>query len=217
MNKPLLISGDRTYSSSSLRVWLLLTEFDVPFNEKLIKLFQNDTVEKIAMYSPSLQLPVLLHDDIRVWDSLAICEYINETFLEGRGWPQHARKKAAARSIANELHADFQEFKKDWPMNCRLRTRMKPSEIIEKEIARLDAIIYCCRISYGDGGEYLFGSFSIADCILAPLVIALKAYGAVLTEQSGIYIQHLFSNPNIEWWLEQADGEQQFLPWERRA
>lgn len=217
MKIPELISGDRTYSSSSLRVWLLLNEFELPYKEKVIKLFQSDTVEKIAMYSPSLQLPVLIHDDIKVWDSLSICEYINETFLEGRAWPQHSKKKATARSIANELHADFQEFKKDWPMNCRLQTRMKASEPIEKEIARLDAIMYCCRNNYGDGGDYLFGQFSIVDCMLAPIVIALNAYGAELTKQSRVYIQYLLSNPNLEWWLEQADNEQQVLTWERRA
>lgn len=207
MTKPTLVSGDRNYSSSSLRVWLLLNEFEVPYEETVIKLFQSNTVEKIAMYSPSLQLPVLIHDSIKIWDSLAICEYVNETFLEGRAWPQDAKKRAAARSIANELHADFQHFKKDWPMNCQLQRQMKASKSIEKEIARLDAIIYCCRTNFGDGGSYLCGQFSIVDCILAPMAIALNSYGAVLSQQSRDYIQILLSNSNLEWWLEQAGIE----------
>lgn len=220
-NKPRLISGDRNYSSSSLRVWFLLNEFEVPYEESTIKLFQSDSVEKIAMYSPSLQLPVLIHDTIKVWDSLAICEYINETFLEGLAWPQHAKKRAAARSIANEIHADFQHFKKDWPMNCQLKSKTKVSSDIEKEIARLDAIIYCCRSNFGDGGAYLFGHFSITDCMLAPLAIALDAYGASLSQQSQAYIQTLLSNPNLEWWLEQARSEiskeSQVIDWEQTA
>ena len=225
MNKPQLVSGDRNYSSSSLRVWLLLNEFEIPYEEIVIKLFQSNTVEKIAMYSPSLQLPVLIHESqketIKVWDSLAICEYINETFLEGRAWPQHAKKRAAARSVANELHADFQHFKKDWPMNCQLQTKMKASKSIEKEIARLDAIIYCCRTNFGDGGSYLSGQFSIVDCMLAPIAIALNAYGAELSKQSSGYIQTLLSNSNLEWWLEQAgvelEEEIENINWEKTA
>ncbi len=217
MQKPRLVSGDRNYSSSSLRAWLLLNEFEVPYDESIIKLFQDDSVEKIAMVSPSLQLPVLQHGDVKVWDSLAICEYINETFLESRAWPANLKKKAAARSIAHELHADFQHFKKDWPMNCQLRSKMKVSGSIENEIARLDAIMYSCRSSFGDGGPYLFGSFSIADCMIAPMVIALKAYGAELTQKSWSYIHTLLSNPNLEWWLEQAENEQLDFNWEQRA
>ena len=221
MTKPQLVSGDRNYSSSSLRVWLLLNEFEVPYEETLIKLFQSNSVEKIAMYSPSLQLPVLIHDSIKVWDSLAICEYINESFLEGRAWPQHAKKRAVARSIANELHADFQHFKKDWPMNCQLQSQMKASLSIEKEIARLDAIIYCCRTNFGDGGSYLCGQFSIVDCMFAPIVVALRAYGAELSQQSREYIQTLLSNSNLEWWLEQAgeelEKELENINWEQIA
>lgn len=217
MNQAHLISGDRTYSSSSLRAWLLLNEFEIPYRESVIKLFQSDSIEKIAMVSPSLQLPVLEHGEVRVWDSLAICEYINETFLEGRAWPRHLKKKAAARSIANELHSDFQQFKKDWPMNCRLQTSMKVSGLIEEEIARLDAIMYSCRTSYGDGGDYLFGQFCIADCMIAPMLIALKAYGAELTQNSWHYVHTLLSNPNLEWWLEQAENEDLGFNWEKSA
>lgn len=221
MTKAQLVSGDRNYSSSSLRVWLLLNEFEVPHEETVIKLFQNNSVEKIAMYSPSLQLPVLIHGSIKVWDSLAICEYINETFLEGRAWPQDAKKRAAARSIANELHADFKHFKKDWPMNCQLQTQMKASKSIEKEIARLDAIIYCCRTNFGDGGKYLCGQFSIADCVFTPMAVALSGYDAELSQQSRAYIQTLLSNSNLEWWLEQAgrelEKELENINWEKSA
>lgn len=210
-NKLQLISGDRNYSSSSLRVWLLLNEFGIHYEDLFIKLFQSNTVEKIALYSPSLQLPVLIHhtpqDIIKVWDSLAICEYLNESYLEGLAWPQDTKKRAAARSVANELHADFQHFKNEWPMNCQLKTQMKATAPIDNEIARLDAIIYCCRNHFGDGGHYLFGRFSIADCMIAPMSIALNAYGAELSKESKAYIQTLLSNTNLECWIEQAEAE----------
>lgn len=212
-----LITGDRNFSSSSLRAWLLLQEFDIAFTEIVLELYKNDSAEKVGMYSPSLQVPVLIHDDIKVWDSLAICEYLSETFLEFQGWPMNAKKRAAARSICTELHSDFQHFKKEWPMNCQISVKMKPTETIEKEIARLDSIIYCCRRKYGDGGEYLFGKFSIADCMFAPFAISLQAYGADLSGQSQNYLTTLLNNPHMQWWLDQANNEVEELSWEKTA
>lgn len=212
-----LITGNRNFSSSSLRAWLLLQEFDIAFTEIVLELYKSNTAEKVGFYSPSLQVPVLIHDDIKVWDSLAICEYVSETFLEFQGWPMHAKQRAAARSICTELHADFQNFKKEWPMNCQLSLKLKPSEAIDQEISRLDAMIYCCRRKYGDGGEYLFGRFSIADCMFAPFAVSLNAYGALLGRQSQEYLNTLLSNSHMQWWLEQANNEVEDLGWELSA
>ncbi len=140
------------------------------FTEIAIDLFKGDSSEKLGMYSPSLKVPVLIHNDIKVWDSLPICEYISETFVENKAWPCHLKKKAAARSVVAELHSDFQHFKQEWPMNCSLHVKMAPDEKLAQEIAA-DAIMYCCRRKYGDGGKYLFGRFSIADAFMAPVVI----------------------------------------------
>ena len=210
-----LITGNKNYSPSSLRPWLLLQEFEVPFMEIAIDLFKPDSAEKLGIYSPSLKVPVLIHDDIKVWDSLPICEYLSETFLENRAWPTHMKKRAAARSVVAEIHSDFQHFKREWPMNCQLNVKMKPDDLLEREIARLDAIMYCCRRKFGDGGDYLFGSFSIADCFLAPVAIALRAYGAELSWKTNLYMDRLLSNPHLEWWLDQARSELEEVPFDK--
>jgi glutathione S-transferase len=212
-----LITGNRNFSSSSLRPWLLLQEFSIPFTEIKIDLFKPDSAEQLGLYSPSLKVPVLLHDDIKVWDSLPICEYLSETFLEDKGWPCHLKKKAAARSVVAELHSDFQHFKHEWPMNCQMNFKMKPDEALEKDIARLDAIMYCCRRKYGDGGDFLFGRFSIADCFMAPAAISLRAYGAELSWKTNLYIDTLLSNAHMQWWLEQAQDEFEDLPLDKAS
>lgn len=212
MNDLQLITGNKNFSPSSLRPWLMLQEFEVPYTEIAIDLFKADSAEKLGVFSPSLKVPVLIHNEIKVWDSLPICEYISETFLENRGWPSHLKKKAAARSVCAELHSDFQHFKREWPMNCLLSVKMKPDEILEREIARLDAIMYCCRRKYGDGGDYLFGQFSIVDCFLAPVAVSLRSYGAELSWKTNLYMDFLLANPHMQWWLEQAQQEISALP-----
>lgn len=202
-----LISGNRTMSHNSLVPWLLLKEFKIPFREISIDLFGGDAIERLGLYSPSLKVPVLIHNDIKVWDSSPICEYINETFLENQGWPRHIKKRAAARSICAELHADFSYFRQHWPMNCNLLKPGKPDAQLEREIARLDAILYCCRSKYGDGGPYLFGNFSIADAFIAPFAIALHGYGAPLSEKSQEYLFALLVNPHMLCWLDDARRE----------
>lgn len=202
-----LITGNRTMSHNSLVPWLLLKELKIPFHEIRIDLFRGDAVEKVSLYSPSLKVPVLIHNDIKVWDSYPICEYISESFLEGRGWPRDLKKRAAARSTCAELHADFSYFRQHWPMNCNLQLPSKPDARLEREIARLDAIMYCSRRKYGDGGPYLFGAFSIADAFMAPFVLSLQTYDAQLTEKSREYVFALLVNPHILGWLSDAQRE----------
>lgn len=202
-----LITGNRTTSASSLVPWLLLKEFEIPFHEIAIDLFRSDAIERLGLYSPSLKVPVLIHNDVKVWDSLPICEYVSETFLEYQGWPSHLKKRAAARSVCAELHGDFSHFQQQWPMNCNLVQPSKPDARLETEIARLDAIMYCCRRKFGDGGPYLFGRFSIADAFMAPFAIALHGYGAELSRKSLGYMDTLLNNPHVLAWQDEARAE----------
>lgn len=204
-----LVTGDRNFSASSLRAWLLLKQFGIDFEEIRIPLFRPDTIEKLALYSPSLKVPVLLHGEVKAWDSLAVCEYVSETFLEGRGWPWSTVKRAAARSISAELHSGFPRFNRDWPMNCRAHMKLRTDERLDEEIARLDAIASCCRHKYGANGDWLFGNFSIADCLYAPYAVALRGYGALLTARASEYVDTVLANEHVAWWLEQAQEERE--------
>ena len=202
-----LITGNRTISSTSLIPWLLLRQHELPFHEIRIDLFRDDAIEKLGWFSPSLKVPVLIHHDIKVWDALPICEYLSETCLEGRGWPRHQKKRAAARSVCAELHGDFLAFKQQWPMQCHLQVTSAIDAALERDIARLDAIMSCCRRKYGDGGDWLFGRFTIVDAFMAPFAIALDCHGAELTAAAADYCQKLLRNMHLLEWLYEAQLE----------
>tara|TARA_B100000959_G_scaffold44366_1_gene44811 strand:- start:9785 stop:10444 length:660 start_codon:yes stop_codon:yes gene_type:complete len=196
-----LVMGNKNYSSWSLCPWLLLKMFDVEFEEIQIALYQDNTAEKLGPYSPSLKVPVLLHKEVTVWDSLAICEYVSEVILGGAGWPANPKRKANARSISAEIHSEFPALKKDWPMNCKASFSLSPSEELPDEISRIDAIWSCCRRRYGENGNYLYGRFSIADCMFAPVAVSFDAYGAELSSDAHAYLQALLDNPFVQKWI----------------
>jgi glutathione S-transferase len=211
MNKTKLVIGNKNYSSWSMRPWLLLKNFDIPFEEINIALYQNNTAEKLGPYSPSLKVPALLHSETTVWDSMAICEYISEQMLDGRGWPANPKKRASARSICAEMHSEFPNLKKDWPMNCKANVELFLSDQIADEIARIDAIWSCCRRKYRADGEYLYGRFSIADCMYAPMAICFKSYGATLSMEAQRYCDTILSNSHIQDWLQQGREEKESI------
>jgi len=190
-----------------MRPWLLLKAFDIPFEEINIALYQDNTAEKLGPYSPSLKVPALLHNETTVWDSLAICEYISEQLLDGRGWPVSPKKRASARSICAEIHSEFPILKKDWPMNCNASVDLFVSDKIADEIARIDAIWSCCRRKHGVGGVYLFGRFSIADAMYAPVAICFQSYGARLSMEAQRYANALLANPHVQEWIAAGRAE----------
>lgn len=206
-----LVIGNKNYSSWSMCPWLLLKMFDVDFDEIRITLYQDNTVEKLGPYSPSLKVPVLLHGAITVWDSLAICEYISEEILLGDGWPNSPKRRASARSVSAEMHSEFPALKRDWPMNCKASFRLTPSEILSNEIARIDAMWSCCRHRFGENGNYLYGRFSIADCMFAPVAVCFDAYGAELSGDAHTYMQALLDNPFVQKWISLGRREKEPL------
>lgn len=209
MSTTRLVIGDKNFSSWSLRPWLLLKNFDIPFEEVNVALYQGNTAEKLGPLSPSLKVPAFQHRDTNVWDSISICEYISEALLDGKGWPSSPRKRATARSICAEVHAEFPNLKRDWPMNCHASVKLSVTDAIADEIARIDAIWSCCRRKHGAGGEYLFGRFSIADCMYAPMAISLNAYGAVLSASAQQYAHTILANPWVQEWIRHGKAEQQ--------
>ncbi len=206
-----LVIGNKNYSSWSLCPWLLLNMFDVDFEEIQITLYQDNTAEKLGPYSPSLKVPVLLHKDTTVWDSLAICEYISENLLGGAGWPGSPQRKAHARSVSAEVHSEFATLKTEWPMNCKASYRLSPSQELEDEVARIDAIWSCCRRRFGENGKYLYGRFSITDCMFAPIAISFESYRADLCGDANTYMQTLLDNPFVQKWITLGRREKEHL------
>ncbi len=204
-----LVIGNKSFSSWSMRPWLLLRNFDIPFEEVRVELYQPNTAEKLGPLSPSLKVPALIHHDTTVWDSIAICEYISEALLDHRGWPVTPRKRATARSVCAEMHSGFPHLQRDWPMNCQASVELFETDEISDEIARIDAIWSCCRRKHGSGGEYLFGRFSIADCMFAPMAVCFDAYGAELSGEARRYADTLLANPWVRQWVEEGRREQQ--------
>lgn len=206
-----LVIGNKNYSAWSLCPWLLLKMYDVEFEEIRIALYQDNTAEKLGPYSPSLKVPVLLHHEITVWDSLSICEYLNETLLNNAAWPGNPKRRASARSITAELHSEFPRLKSEWPMNCKASGKQVPTEALQNEIARVDAMWSCARRRFGENGNYLYGRFSIADCLSAPTAVCFDAYCAELSSEARAYKDYLLDNPFLQKWMSEGRREQEPL------
>lgn len=203
-----LVIGNKNYSSWSLRAWLLLAFHKVPFEEIRIPLRQESTQATIARYSEAGKVPVLQDGELTIWDSLAICEYVSEQYLDGAGWPNTIRARAQARSCSAEMHSGFQEIRAHLPMNCRATGRLvRPGPALEKELARVDQIWSRCRVEYAADGPWLFGGFSIADCMFAPVVFRFNTYGIGLSRASGEYLQFALNHETMREWERQSRAE----------
>ena len=200
-----LVIGNKNYSSWSMRPWLALRQAGIPFEEVRIPLYQPGSTEALAQWSPSGKVPALHDDDIKVWDSLAICEYLNERFPEKQLWPSDAAARAVARSISAEMHAGFAALRRDMSMNIRARyPGMGRTPECLAEVERILAIWTDCRARFGAGGDFLFGRFSIADAMYAPVVLRFQTYGVALTGAAKDYADAVLALTALQEWV--ADG-----------
>ena len=119
-----LVIGNKNYSSWSLRGWLMLKAFDIPFHEKKLQLFSDSFYQELESVTPMAKVPVLIDGGVNVWDSLAICEYVSEKYLEGKGWPKELTSRAIARAAVAEMHSGFSALRNEMPMNCRQSERL---------------------------------------------------------------------------------------------
>lgn len=207
-----LIIGNKNYSSWSLRPWLLMRANQVEFSEVNESLQQQGIKERLGQYSDSCKVPVLIDQDMSIWDSLAICEYISETYLAGKGWPIASSDRAIARSICAEMHSGFIALRTELPMNCRLSKPMVLSKAAQEEVQRIDAI-WSKYAKQGEfGNVFLFGSFGIADCFYAPIALRFKSYGVELSEKAAQYQKSILSHPSIREWLDAAAQETAIVP-----
>lgn len=203
-----LIIGNKTYSSWSLRPWLLLRHFNIPFNEVLLPLDTPEFHQRIGSYSPTARVPVLHVDDEVIWDSLAICEVANERWLSDRAWPSDLRARAAARSAAAEMHSGFSALRSQLPMDCR-RKPAPPhwDAAAERDIARVQELWHELRSRFGGAGPYLCGNFGIVDAMFAPVCIRFRGYGPQLDPQARAYMDSILAMPAMQEWFAAADAE----------
>lgn len=209
-----LYIGNKNYSSWSLRPWMLMKHLGVEFDEQLIQLDTPMFKEHLAKIGgPSGRVPVLKHGDIIIWDSLAICEYIAE--LTGKGWPKDRIARAYARSVCAEMHSGFSNLRSEWPFNARARNRrpaLTPN--LEADIDRIDEIWIDCRRKFGESkdGPWLFGEYTIADAMYAPVVLRFNTYRAQVSDTTRWYMAAVLEDAPLQEWVQAAQKEPWTIP-----
>jgi glutathione S-transferase len=194
-----LYIGSKQYSSWSMRPWLCLKYAKVDFQEVIIPLRTPTTKFDIAQISSSKKVPCLNHNGLDIWDSLAICEFVNELQPEFQLLPKNQEERAIIRSVISEMHSGFLDLRNEMPMDFTLRTNKKPSPEALINIERIIEIWTEVRKKYGDDGDFLFGKFTLADAFFAPVVSRFVSYGIDANEMNG-YIKTIANLPIYQEW-----------------
>jgi glutathione S-transferase len=204
---PILVVGTKRWSSWSLRPWLALKEAGITFDEVVIPLRRPDTQARIAQYSPSGRIPFLRDGEVSVWDSLAICEYVAEMLPGAWLWPEDRGARALARSVSAEMHSGFAGLREHLSMDV-VQTIAMPAipDPAKGDIARIQAIWNDCRARFGKdgGGPFLFGTFTIADAMFAPVVTRFRTYGVKLDKVSDAYADAVMDLHSMKEWIAAA-------------
>lgn len=196
-----LVIGNKNYSSWSLRPWIAMKAANIPFEERLVPLFQEDYKQELLALSPGGKVPVLIDGEVRVWESLAILEHLAERFPQAQLWPADASARAHARSIAAEMHAGFVPLRNECPMNLwRPVLSRNLSVEAQANIASIDAMWTDCRARFGSGGPFLFGRFSAADAMYAPVASRLATYDVTVSSVSRAYMEAILGLPAFAEW-----------------
>ena len=207
-----LIIGNKNYSSWSLRGWLLLAEAGIEFEEERLALDSEDFASKIAQYSPACCVPVLMLAGRPVWDTMAIAETAAERWPDRNLWPSDATARAHARSISAEMHSGFSVLREAMPMNCRaMGRRVGLSDELTADIDRIFEIWSDCHRQYGAGGDWLFGDFSVADAMFAPVVLRFRTYGINIPQSASAYPERLLQSDALQDWLAAAESETEVI------
>lgn len=208
-----LIIGNKNYSSWSLRAWLALRMAGLAFEEQRIPLSVAGTRAAILRHSPAGWVPVLHDGALTVWDSLAICEYAAEQAPQAGLWPAEAAARAHARAISAEMHAGFAALRSALPMNLRAEgAHLALAPEVHAEVERVVAIWEGCRARSGLAGPFLFGSFTIADAMYAPVVTRFHSYGVALPPAARAYADAVRALPALCEWTAAARAEPERIP-----
>ncbi len=217
----LLVTANKTYSSWSMRPWVLMNQLGISFTERRLR-FDRDAdsafSKAVAEVSPAGRVPVLVDEGFAVWDTLAIAEYLHERFPDHGVWPADVRARARARSLCAEMHAGFGALRNHCPLNLDARLpevgarlwREQPALV--SDVARIETL--WAEALQASGGPYLFGAFSAADAFYAPVCARLQTYALPISAASRVYVDRVLSTPGVARFIAEAATEQDFIDFE---
>lgn len=213
-----LVIANKNYSSWSMRPWVLLNAFGIPFEERMVKFHSAEWERDLPTLSPSRMVPVLWYGEVGaeksicVWESNAIYEFIAEQFIGNAIWPRDTHARAFARSIVAEMHAGFRPLRAAMPMNIRARyPGLGMNEDVAKNIARIESMWREARQRFGQDGPFLFGRFTAADAMYAPVVMRFMTYSPTLAADTEAYCAAVRSHPAVAAWMQGALAETEFV------
>jgi glutathione S-transferase len=208
-----LIIGNKAYSSWSLRGWLAVKQSGLPFEEITVPMFDEEWDRRRAgqEFAPSGgKVPILWDDQAVIWDSLAIVEWLADKTDRARYWPQDEAARGMARSMASEMHSSYDNLRRECPMNLRKQfPQGKLADGVVEEINRILELWAQARARHGSGGPYLFGTFSAADIMFAPVVTRFVTYSIPVPRFAAAYMEAMLDHPWLREWVEAAQAE----PW----
>ena len=208
-----LIIGNKNYSSWSMRPWIAMKAAGIPFDETVISLYVEGSEAQIREHSPAGKVPILIDGDVRVWESLAILEYLAEKFPAARLWPSDPAARAHARAISTEMHAGFVPLRQQCGMNMwRPPAKRDLSADAQANVARIQEIWTDARTRFGAGGPFLFGKFSAADAMYAPIVSRFETYAIDVSAPVAAYMQAMIALPAWQEWRRAALQETWVIP-----
>jgi glutathione S-transferase len=197
-----LIIGNKKYSSWSLRPWIAMTVAGIPFAERIIPFETEEFKREVGGVSGTGKVPVLIDGDIRIWESLAILEYLAEKFPAAGLWPKDVAARAHARVVANEMHAGVQAQRNHLPMNvARIVIRRDLLPPVVANVKRIEALWADCRARFGKAGPFLFGAFSNADAMYAPVVSRFHTYAVDVKPETRAYMNAVMALPAWQQWV----------------
>jgi glutathione S-transferase len=208
-----LVIGDKTYSSWSMRPWLVLKRAGAEFTETVVRLNRPETPAALALASPSGLVPALKDRELTLWDSLAISEYVAERFPQAGLWPADPKARALARCAAAEMHSGFRSLRGELPMDLSTRIHKTVTPITEMDIRRVTRIWTELRRRFAGEGAFLCGPWSIADAFFTPVATRFRSYGVHLSDygdagEAGVYAEALLAEPEFMEWERGALAEQ---------
>lgn len=208
-----LILGNKNYSSWSLRPWIAMRHAGLTFDEEVIPLYEPGSRERVLKYSPVGKVPILVDGDMTIWESLAILDHLAERFPQTKLWPEDPKARAHARAVSAEMHAGFGPLRRNCPMNMRRvgKARELPAEVFA-DVRRIDDIWTECRSRFGEGGPFLFGGFSAADAMYAPVVSRFASYAIAVGPASQAYMAAMMALPAWKEWEAAGVAEPWIMP-----